>query len=94
MNKKQKRTRNRILLAIALFVVAYVIAELLPLATWFGSQTTALWVEFALFLVPYLIAGYDVLPVSYTHLDVYKRQGRRRAPHNPGSTARCVRYAC
>ena len=61
MNKKQKRTRNRILLAIALFVVAYVIAELLPLATWFGSQTTALWVEFALFLVPYLIAGYDVL---------------------------------
>ena len=61
MNKKQKRTRNRILLAIALFVVAYAIAELLPLATWFGSQTTALWVEFALFLVPYLIAGYDVL---------------------------------
>ncbi len=61
MNKKQKRTRNRILLAIALFVVAYAIAELLPLAAWFGSQTTALWVEFALFLVPYLIAGYDVL---------------------------------
>ena len=33
------------LLAIALFVVAYVIAELLPLATWFGSQTTALWLS-------------------------------------------------
>ena len=61
MNKKQKRTRNRILLAIALFVVVYVIAELLPLATWLGSETAALWVEFALFLVPYLIAGYDVL---------------------------------
>ena len=61
MNKKQKRTRNRILLAIALFVVVYVVAELLPLSTWLGSETAALWVEFALFLVPYLIAGYDVL---------------------------------
>ena len=61
MNKKQKRTRNRIVLAIALFVVVYVVAELLPLSTWLGSETTALWVEFALFLVPYLIAGYDVL---------------------------------
>ena len=61
MNKKQKRTRNRILLAIALFVVVYAIAELLPLATWLGSETAALWAEFALFLVPYLIAGYDVL---------------------------------
>ena len=61
MNKKQKRTRNRIVLAIALFAVVYVIAELMPLATWLGSETAALWVEFALFLVPYLIAGYDVL---------------------------------
>ena len=61
MNKKQKRTRNRILLAIALFVVVYVVAELLPLSTWLGSETAALWAEFALFLVPYLIAGYDVL---------------------------------
>ncbi len=33
----------------------------MPLATWLGSETAALWVEFALFLVPYLIAGYDVL---------------------------------
>ena len=65
MNKKQKRTRNRIVLAIALFVVVYVVAELLPLSTWLGSETTALWVEFALFLVPYLIA------VSYTHLSSF-----------------------
>ena len=42
MNKKQKRTRNRILLAIALFVVVYVVAELLPLSTWLGSETAAL----------------------------------------------------
>ena len=61
MNRKQRRTRNRILIAIALFVVAYVIAELMPLSTWLGSETAALWAEFALFLIPYLIAGYDVL---------------------------------
>ncbi|BAK44644.1 heavy metal translocating P-type ATPase [Eggerthella sp. YY7918] len=61
MNKKQKRTRNRILIAIVLFVVAYIIAELMPLATWLGTETAALWAEFALFLIPYLIAGYDVL---------------------------------
>ena len=52
---------KRQVLAIALFAVVYVIAELMPLATWLGSETAALWVEFALFLVPYLIAGYDVL---------------------------------
>ncbi len=61
MNKKQKRTRNRILIAIVLFVAAYIIAELMPLATWLGGETAALWAEFALFLIPYLIAGYDVL---------------------------------
>ena len=69
MNKKQKRTRNRIILAIALFVVVYVVAELLPLSTWLGSETAALWVEFALFLVPYLIAGYDVLLRAAKNID-------------------------
>ena len=52
MNKKQKRTRNRILIAIVLFVAAYIIAELMPLATWLGGETAALWAEFALFLIP------------------------------------------
>lgn len=60
MNKKQKRTRNRIVTAIALFVIVYAAVELLPLETWVG-RTNALWIEFVLFLVPYLIAGYDVL---------------------------------
>ncbi len=61
MNKKQRRTRNRIVAAIALFVLVYAAVETLPLATWLGSETNALWAEFILFLAPYLIAGYDVL---------------------------------
>ncbi len=60
MNKKQKRTRNRIIIAIALFAIVYVAVEVLPLEAWMGRDS-ALWIEFVLFLVPYLIAGYDVL---------------------------------
>ena len=61
MNKKQKRWRNRIVFALVLFAAVYAAVELLPLSTWLGSEHAALWLEFALFLVPYLIAGYDVL---------------------------------
>lgn len=56
MNKKQKRKLIRIIVAIVLFAIIYP----LPLEEWFGSPA-GLYVEFALFLVPYLIAGYDVL---------------------------------
>ena len=61
MNKKQKRWRNRIVFALVLFAAVYAAVELLPLSAWLGSEHAALWLEFALFLVPYLIAGYDVL---------------------------------
>ena len=61
MNKKQKKWRNRIIVALCLFVVIFAFCELAPLETWTGSKQTAIVVEFALFLVPYLIAGYDVL---------------------------------
>ena len=61
MNKKQKRWRNRIIAALALFAAVYAATELLPLEAWTGSHTAAVWIEFALFLVPYLIAGHDVL---------------------------------
>ncbi|WP_172136433.1 heavy metal translocating P-type ATPase [Adlercreutzia sp. ZJ473] len=60
MNAKQKRWRNRIIVALILFVLVYLIAE----SGWLASQLGhpgALYAEFALFLVPYLIAGYDVL---------------------------------
>ena len=61
MNKKQKKRRNRIIVALCLFVVVFAFCELAPLETWTGSKQTAIVVAFALFLVPYLIAGYDVL---------------------------------
>jgi len=56
MTKKQKKTLIRISIALVLFLIAEVIAHVLPLE---GPQ--GLWVQFGLFLVPYLIAGYDVL---------------------------------
>ena len=61
MNKKQKKWRNRIIVALCLFVAIFAFCELAPLETWTGSKQAAIVIEFALFLVPYLIAGYDVL---------------------------------
>ena len=61
MNKKQIHMRNRILIALLCFAFAFVISEFMPLEAWLGSKSAALWVEFALFLIPYLIGGYDVV---------------------------------
>ena len=61
MNDKLKRKRNRIIVALVLFVAIYLATEFLPLSTWLGGEDRALWLEFALYLIPYLIAGYDVL---------------------------------
>ena len=56
MSDSQKRTLIRILVALAIFFVVM----LLPIDRWFENPTNV-YVEFALFLVPYLLAGYDVL---------------------------------
>ncbi len=61
MNKKQIKWRNRIIVALIIFFVVFAATEFLPLGTWLGSETNAVYLEFALFLIPYLIAGYDVL---------------------------------
>ena len=61
MNKKQIRWRNRIIVALVIFALVMAATELLPLASWLGSESNAVYLEFALFLIPYLIAGYDVL---------------------------------
>ena len=61
MSKKLKRMRNRIVVALALFAIAYLFSHICPLEAWPGGKVGAIWVEFGLFLVPYLIAGYDVL---------------------------------
>lgn len=61
MNKKQKRTRNRIVAALAIFAAVFAVTEFVPLAQYVGGETNALYLEFVLFLISYLIAGYDVL---------------------------------
>ena len=61
MNKKQKRKLRRILVALAIFVVL----EALEIAGAFDALPYGLWIEFATFLVPYLIAGYDVLKKAW-----------------------------
>ncbi len=60
MNAKQKRWRNRILVAIVCFVAIYA-AELTGLLDQTFGETYALYAEFVLFLIPFLLAGYDVL---------------------------------
>lgn len=56
MPQKQKRELFRLGSALALFVIAL----LLPLEAYF-EMPYALYAEFAVFLIPYLIVGYDVL---------------------------------
>ena len=61
MNKKLKRWRKRIVIALVLFALIFALTELLPLSVWLGSERNAVYVEFVLYLIPYAIAGYDVL---------------------------------
>ena len=61
MSPKQKRWLARIVVALILFFAVMAFTELAPLEEWLGSRSAAIWVEFGLFLIPYLIAGYDVL---------------------------------
>ena len=61
MNKKQKKKRNRILVALGIFAIM----EVLEIAGVFESLPYGLWVEFVAFLIPYLIAGYDVLAKAW-----------------------------
>lgn len=61
MNKKLRRWRKRIVVALVLFALIFALTELLPLSNWLGGERNAVYVEFALYLIPYAIAGYDVL---------------------------------
>ena len=66
--KKKKRKkkeslehkRNRILVALGIFAVVYALDELGALTIAFGEPGNV-YASFVLFLVPFLIAGYDVL---------------------------------
>ena len=60
MNKKQRRWRNRIVVALAIFAGVLAVESSGLLATLFGTPGDV-YASFALFLVPYLIAGYETL---------------------------------
>ena len=67
MNKKQKRWRNRILIALAIFAVVFALEEFGILTSLFGTPGDV-YASFALFLIPYLIAGYDVLYKAWRNI--------------------------
>ena len=60
MNPKQKKLLARIIVALVLFVIIEVAAQTGILRAAFGTPGDV-YAEFALFLIPYLIAGYDVI---------------------------------
>ena len=67
MNKKQKKWLKRILLALAIFFTVMALDELGVLAGIFG-EPGALYASFALYLIPYLIAGHDVLLKAWRNI--------------------------
>ena len=67
MNKKQKNWLKRILLALVLFFTVMALDELGVLAGIFG-EPGALYASFALYLIPYLIAGHDVLLKAWRNI--------------------------
>lgn len=58
LTKKQRKKRNRIVVALTIFFALIVLDDVVNI---FDQLPYSLWLEFAAFLVPYLIAGYDVL---------------------------------
>ena len=73
--KKKKRKkkeslehkRNRILVALGIFSVVYALDELGTLTATFGTPGDV-YASFVLFLVPFLIAGYDVLQKAFSNI--------------------------
>ena len=65
--ESQRHKLHRILLALAIFAVVYATDELGALAALFG-EPAALYVSFVLFLVPFLIAGHDVLEKAWNNI--------------------------
>ncbi|MDO4443403.1 MAG: heavy metal translocating P-type ATPase [Slackia sp.] len=67
MNKKQKKWLRRILIALALFFAVMALDETGVLARVLGEDN-ALYASFALYLIPYLVAGYDVLRKAWRNI--------------------------
>ena len=67
MNKKQKKWLKRILVALVIFFAIMVADHLGLLALAFG-EPGALYASFVLYLIPYLIAGHDVLAKAWRNI--------------------------
>ncbi len=67
MSPKQKRLLTRIIIALVIFFAVIVLEETGVLRAAFGSPGDV-YAEFALFLIPYLIAGYDVIAGAFRGL--------------------------
>ena len=65
--ESQEHKLHRILLALAIFAVVYAADELGALAAVFGEPGD-LYASFALFLVPFVIAGHDVLEKAWNNI--------------------------
>ena len=65
--ESMRHKRNRILVALAIFAVVYAADELGVLAALLG-EPGALYASFVLFLVPFLIAGHDVLEKAWNNI--------------------------
>ena len=62
-----KQKRNRILVALAIFVAVYALDELGVLERSFGNPG-GVYASFILFLVPFIIAGHDVLKKAWNNI--------------------------
>lgn len=67
MNKKQRRRLRRILLALAIFFAVLIVEETGLLASLLG-EPGELYASFVLYLIPYLIAGHDVLRKAWRNI--------------------------
>ncbi len=67
MSPKQKRLLTRIIVALVIFFAIIALEETGALHAAFGSPGDV-YAEFALFLIPYLIAGYDVIASAFRNL--------------------------
>ena len=65
--ESQRHKLHRILLALAIFGVIYALDELGALTAALGERGS-LYASFALFLVPFLISGYDVLAKAFNNI--------------------------
>lgn len=64
MNKKMKKTRNRIIVTLVIFVAIFVLDK----ADILNSIGVSEPVRLVLYVIPYLIIGYDVLKKAFTHI--------------------------